>query len=64
MIYLYVIGGICLVIFLTYFGLWEVAIDLILIICGGESNSSGGGSSGGSGFGGGSSGGGGSDGEF
>lgn len=62
MIYLYIFGGISLIILITYFGLWEIAIDLILIICGGSSSS--GGSSSGSGMGGGNSGGGGSDGEF
>jgi uncharacterized membrane protein YgcG len=61
MIYLYIFGGIALVIILTYFGLWEIAIDIIIALCGGESS----GSNSGSGFnGGGKSGGGGSDGEF
>lgn len=62
MIYLYIIGGIALIIFLTYFGLWEIAIDIILAICGGGGEGSGGSS--GSGLGGGKSGGGGSDNEF
>ena len=59
MIYLYIIGAIVLIFFLTYFGLWEIAIDIIIALCGGESSGSSG-----SGMNGGSSGGGGSDGDM